>query len=165
MGLVAPWHVGSSRTRARTRVPCIGRWILNHCAIREALDDSLKRRQRQVPKATRAGLGEGGPRGVGTGHGAVPDSRGIDLSPGFIWVIRGELPISGGNQESATLNHKDAMALPVPGGGNTSFSCLLPSTSLKPVGSHITDRSPRLPQCQAPHPPHFSPVDLIPEIL
>ena len=35
-GLVAPWHVGSSRTRARTSVPCIGRWILNHCATREA---------------------------------------------------------------------------------------------------------------------------------
>ena len=35
MGLVAPWHVGSSRTRARTRVPCIGRWILNQCATRE----------------------------------------------------------------------------------------------------------------------------------
>ena len=36
MGLVAPWHMGSSRTRARTRVPCIGRQILNHCATREA---------------------------------------------------------------------------------------------------------------------------------
>ena len=36
MGLVAPRHVGSSRTRDRTRVPCIGRQILNHCAIREA---------------------------------------------------------------------------------------------------------------------------------
>ena len=34
-GLVAPRHVGSSRTRARTHVPCIGRRILNHCAIRE----------------------------------------------------------------------------------------------------------------------------------
>ena len=32
MGLVAPWHVGSSRTRAQTHVACIGRWILNHCA-------------------------------------------------------------------------------------------------------------------------------------
>ena len=31
-GLVAPWHVGSSQTRARTHVPCIGRQILNHCA-------------------------------------------------------------------------------------------------------------------------------------
>ena len=30
-GLVAPWHVGSSRTRARTCVSCIGRRILNHC--------------------------------------------------------------------------------------------------------------------------------------
>ena len=28
--------MGSSPTRARTRVPCIGKRILNHCAIREA---------------------------------------------------------------------------------------------------------------------------------
>ena len=34
-GLVAPRHVGSSRTRARTCVPCIGRRILNHCINRE----------------------------------------------------------------------------------------------------------------------------------
>ena len=34
-GLVAPQHVGSSRTRARTHVPCFGRLILNHCATRE----------------------------------------------------------------------------------------------------------------------------------
>ena len=35
-GLVAPRHVGSSQTRAQTRVPCIGRQTLNHCATREA---------------------------------------------------------------------------------------------------------------------------------
>ena len=35
-GLVAPRHVGSSQTRARTRVPCTGRRILHHCATREA---------------------------------------------------------------------------------------------------------------------------------
>ena len=36
-GLVALRHVGSSRTRARTHVPCISRrQILNHCATREA---------------------------------------------------------------------------------------------------------------------------------
>ena len=35
-GLVAPRHVGSSQTRARIRVPCIVRQILNHCATREA---------------------------------------------------------------------------------------------------------------------------------
>ena len=35
-GLVAPRHVGSSPSRARTRVPCIGKWILNHCTTREA---------------------------------------------------------------------------------------------------------------------------------
>ena len=34
-GLVAPWHVGSSQTRAQTRIPHIGRQILNHCATRE----------------------------------------------------------------------------------------------------------------------------------
>ena len=33
--LVALRHVGSSRTRALTCVRCIGRRILNHCAIRE----------------------------------------------------------------------------------------------------------------------------------
>ncbi|XP_073655708.1 adhesion G-protein coupled receptor G2 isoform X20 [Tursiops truncatus] len=34
-------HVGSSRTGARTRVPCIGRWTLNHCATREARNQML----------------------------------------------------------------------------------------------------------------------------
>ena len=36
--VVAPRHVGSSWTRARTRVPCIGRRILNHCTTREGPD-------------------------------------------------------------------------------------------------------------------------------
>ncbi|XP_073652014.1 pleckstrin homology-like domain family B member 3 isoform X4 [Tursiops truncatus] len=36
MGAAAPRHVGSSWTGARTRVPCIGRRTLNHCATREA---------------------------------------------------------------------------------------------------------------------------------
>ena len=40
-GLVAPRHVGSSQTRARTHVPCIGRQILSHCATREAPDRLL----------------------------------------------------------------------------------------------------------------------------
>ena len=35
-GPAAPRHVGSSQTRARTRVPCSGRQTLNHCATREA---------------------------------------------------------------------------------------------------------------------------------
>ena len=35
-GPAALRHVGSSQTRARTRVPCISRQILNHCATREA---------------------------------------------------------------------------------------------------------------------------------
>ena len=36
MGLVAPWHVGSSQTRDQTCVPCTARQILNHWTIREA---------------------------------------------------------------------------------------------------------------------------------
>ena len=40
-GPVAPRHVGSSQTRARTCVPCIGRQILNHCATRGVLSLSL----------------------------------------------------------------------------------------------------------------------------
>ena len=35
-GPVAPRYVGSFHTRAQTHVPCIGRQILNHCAMREA---------------------------------------------------------------------------------------------------------------------------------
>ena len=33
--LVAPQHVESFQTRAQTRAPYIGRWILNHCATKE----------------------------------------------------------------------------------------------------------------------------------
>ena len=35
VGLIALWHVGSSQIRDQTRVPCIGRWILNHWTTRE----------------------------------------------------------------------------------------------------------------------------------
>ena len=38
-GPAAPRHVGSSWTGPRTRVPCIGRRTLNHCATREALSN------------------------------------------------------------------------------------------------------------------------------
>ena len=44
MGPVAPRHVGSSQTRARTPVPCIGRQTLNHCATREAPTHRLLKR-------------------------------------------------------------------------------------------------------------------------
>ena len=33
--------MGSSRTRAQTRVPCTGTWILNHCATRKARECKL----------------------------------------------------------------------------------------------------------------------------
>ena len=37
VGFGAPQHVGFSWSGDRTCVPCIGRWILNHLTIREAL--------------------------------------------------------------------------------------------------------------------------------
>ena len=40
-GLAALRHVGSSRSRARICVSCIGRRILNHCATREAPRESF----------------------------------------------------------------------------------------------------------------------------
>ena len=50
-GLVAPRHVGSSQTRARTRVPCIGRQILNHCATWEApFPYFIKKKQKRKQK-------------------------------------------------------------------------------------------------------------------
>ena len=36
-GLVAPWHAESSKTKDRTCVPYIGRWILKHRTAREVL--------------------------------------------------------------------------------------------------------------------------------
>ena len=42
-GPAAPRHAGSSQTGARTRVPCIGRQTLNHCATREAPKQFFKR--------------------------------------------------------------------------------------------------------------------------
>ena len=39
--LVAPRHVKSSWTRNRTRVPCIGRWILNLWTPREVLSPAF----------------------------------------------------------------------------------------------------------------------------
>ena len=38
---VAPWHVGTSRTRDRTHVPCIGRQIPNHWTTREVSKGSF----------------------------------------------------------------------------------------------------------------------------
>ena len=40
--------MGSSRTRARTRVPCIGRQILNHCTTREAQNHTFLKKVKSV---------------------------------------------------------------------------------------------------------------------
>ena len=53
-GPVAPRHAGSSRTRAQTHVPCVGRWTLSHCSTREALnvifESSIKLLTRKSPR-------------------------------------------------------------------------------------------------------------------
>ena len=43
--------VGSSWPRARTHVPCIGRWIFNHCATREVLSNYLRHTLQQTATA------------------------------------------------------------------------------------------------------------------
>ena len=50
-GLATPRHVGSSRTRARTRVPCIGRQIPNHCATREARHKAVLLKYQMIKKS------------------------------------------------------------------------------------------------------------------
>ena len=52
MGPVALQHVGSSQTRARTRVPCISRQTLNHCATREAPSLAFIMRNFKYKKST-----------------------------------------------------------------------------------------------------------------
>lgn len=96
---------------------------------------SERKEQHSRPLSTRAGLGRGGPHGMGMGHGAVPDSRG----PGFesmVYVgqsyIRGELPVPGGIQEWTTFESQRCSSSPQ--GGHTSVSCLLPSTCLEASG-------------------------------
>ena len=42
MGLVAPQHVESSRTKDQTHVPCIGKQILYHCTTLEVLFSFFK---------------------------------------------------------------------------------------------------------------------------
>ena len=51
MGLVAPWHMGSSQTKDQTLIPCISRWILNHWATREVrcVCVCVKERKRESP--------------------------------------------------------------------------------------------------------------------
>ena len=51
-GLVAPRRVGSSQTRARTRVPCFGKRILNHCTTREVPQVIFVKDVRPVSKFT-----------------------------------------------------------------------------------------------------------------
>ena len=46
--LVAPWPVGFSRTRDRTRVSCTGRQILYHSATREVRSSALQSRHQKV---------------------------------------------------------------------------------------------------------------------
>ena len=49
MDLVVLWHVGSSWTKDRTRVPCIGRWILNHWTTKKVLEFSPFLRLINIP--------------------------------------------------------------------------------------------------------------------
>ena len=49
MGLVSPWHVGSSQTSNQTHVSCIGRRILIHWTTREVPGDILDSSPSSMP--------------------------------------------------------------------------------------------------------------------
>ena len=51
LGLSCPQHVGSSQTRERTCVPCIGKWILNHWTTRERPPSVPSDSSHQLPVA------------------------------------------------------------------------------------------------------------------
>ena len=94
-GLVAPWHVGSSQTRARTRVPCIGRWILNHCATREA--PRFSSCSQSIPSWEEfPGLGTVTYQ-VGSAHPVLPPTLPVLPSPTRgtkeMWVGKVEIPL------------------------------------------------------------------------
>ena len=55
MDLAAPGHVGSSRTRDRTGISCIGGWILTHCTIREVHDFDAKDKKEPNEDSKQAG--------------------------------------------------------------------------------------------------------------
>ena len=57
---LAPWHVGISQTKDPTRVPCIARRILIHCATKKSWSWLLK-------EAGTPGTREGEGRQVGAG--------------------------------------------------------------------------------------------------
>ena len=75
-GLVAPRHMGSSRTRARTHVPCTGRQILNHCATRKTLSCRVSisriRISEQQPKWHTWEMGDTGILNLLVGSGGLP---------------------------------------------------------------------------------------------
>ena len=41
-GAVLPRRVASSQTVDQTHVPCVGRWVLIHCIIKEALSTCIR---------------------------------------------------------------------------------------------------------------------------
>ena len=60
MGLVASQHVGSSRTRNQTLVPCIGRWILTPLPpeddiLNEDLKEQVRKEARWLSERLRQG--------------------------------------------------------------------------------------------------------------
>ena len=100
-GLVAPRHVGSSQTRARTRVPCIGRQILNHCTTREAPKQVFCCPFSAIPSP-------------GTGHlinlqinrpfqKAVPSPRDPGLAQGSSWGRAGRQEPTPGHWQGGSL--------------------------------------------------------------
>ena len=112
-GLVAPRHVGSSWTRARTHVPCIGRRILNHCATREALLmssqgalRSLTRTQastigRRLPWRSSMGVPWARPNSLRSDLGSIQTQRSTVEDPKVSFTKRMQLQFQAGKMWKA----------------------------------------------------------------
>ena len=84
-GLVVPRHVGSSWTRARTHVPCIGRRILNHCTTREVPMSLLFK----ITEASVTEDQEGGTRPLAPTPPHPPSTKGCTTFEPFCCLILG----------------------------------------------------------------------------
>ena len=82
--------MGSSQTRARTRVPCIGRRILNHCATREFPESALLPSQAWLAEANCCPvLGWGGSPRCGLHLGFVWGGPSCVRALDLVWASAG----------------------------------------------------------------------------
>ena len=156
MGLVAPWHVGSSQTRDRTRVPSVGRQILNHCATREVRELGFD--EESGPQST----GESQPAGsaptpvltgrlmprevLAQGHPALTGWAESRMCSGSFWLRHSHFPRPLGQAEVAL----SGQGHPGPGLSFLSSASVSLSVSFCPPSGLCHSRKQPGPVCLPP---------------